>query len=112
MVGARNKYPNTRIFSTKIDFKAAFHHLHLHHSTTVPCCTQIPDLSLALMALHLTFGGTSSLFEWCTISESICDLATAILLHEDWHQKELHTPDQANFPQPYFLILLSVKGKN
>ncbi len=62
-VAARNKYPRTRIYSTKIDFKAAFRRLHLHYSTAVQCCTQIPDLKIALMTLCLTFGGAPCPFE-------------------------------------------------
>jgi hypothetical protein len=43
-VVARNKHPKRRIYSTKIDFKAAFQSLCLHFLTAVQSCTQIPEL--------------------------------------------------------------------
>jgi hypothetical protein len=98
----RNKYPQTRIYSTKIDFKAAFRRLHLHYSTAVQCCTQIPDLEIVLMTLCLTFGGAPCPFKWGAISELICDLATAILLNKNWKPDELHAPNQDKFPEPQF----------
>ncbi len=91
-----------RIYSTKIDFKAAFHRLHLHYSTAIQCCTQIPNLEIALMTLRLTFGGAPCPFEWGVISEFICNLATAILLNKNWKPDELHAPNQDEFPEPQF----------
>jgi hypothetical protein len=92
-----------RIYSTKIDFKAAFCRLHLHYLTAVQCCTQIPDLKIALMTLCLTFGGAPCPFEWGVISELICNLAMAILSNKNWKPDELHAPNQDKFvPEPQF----------
>jgi hypothetical protein len=91
-----------RIYSTKIDFKAAFRRLHLHYSTAVQCCTQIPNLKIALMSLRLTFGGAPCPFKWGVISELICNLAMAILLNKNWKPDELHAPNQDKFPEPQF----------
>jgi hypothetical protein len=102
MVAAINKYPQTRIYSTKIGFKAAFHCLHLNSSTTVQCCTQIPELKIVSMTLCLTFGGAPCPFEWGVISELICNLATAILLNENWDPNKLNAPNQDKFPEPQF----------
>jgi hypothetical protein len=102
MVAARNKYPRTRIYSTKIDFKAAFCRLHLIFSTTVQCCTQIPELEITLMTLCLTFGGAPCPLEWGVILELICNLATAISLNENWDPNKLHAPNQDKFPEPRF----------
>jgi hypothetical protein len=55
------------------------------------------------MALCLTFGGTPCPFEWGVISETICNLATALLLKDDWDPTNLHAPNHANFPTPTFL---------
>jgi hypothetical protein len=102
MVATRNKYPQTMIYSTKIDFKAAFRRLHLNSSTAVQCCTQIPELEIGLMTLCLTFGGAPCPFEWGVISELTCDLATTILLNENWDPNKLHAPNQDEFPEPRF----------
>ncbi len=102
-VAARNKYPNTRSYASKIDFKAAYCCLHLHHSTAVQSCTQIPDLEIGLLPLRLTFGGAPCPYEWGVISESICDLATAIIQNDAWDPDDLQVPNQENFPPPKFM---------
>jgi hypothetical protein len=55
------------------------------------------------MVLCLTFGGTPCPFEWGVISETICNLATALLLNDNWNPNNLHASDQAHFPPPRFL---------
>ncbi len=55
------------------------------------------------MALCLTFGGTPCPFEWGVISEAICDLATALILHYNWNPDNCHAPNKENFPPPIFL---------
>ncbi len=55
------------------------------------------------MALCLTFGGTPCLFECGIILETICNLATALLLNNNWDPFNLHAPNQANFPTTKFL---------
>ncbi len=55
------------------------------------------------MALCLTFGGMPCPFEWGAISKAICDLATALILHDDWNPEDLHAPNQEIFPTPIFL---------
>jgi hypothetical protein len=99
-VTARNKYPTTRIYATNIDFKVAYRRLHLHHQTAVQGCTLIPDLELGLLPLRLTFGGAPCPYEWGVISETICDLATAILHDDAWDLDDLQAPNQENSPPP------------
>jgi hypothetical protein len=102
-VAARQKYPTTRIYVTKIDFKQAYRHLHVNYKIAKQCCIQLPHKEIALMALCLSFSGTPCPFEWGVISESICDLATALLLDDGWDPINLHAPNQTNFPTPKFL---------
>jgi len=103
IVAARKKYPNRRILATKVDFKSAYRRLHLHHRIATQSCTQLPEDEIALMALRLTFGGAACPFEWSAISETICDLATAIAHDEGWNPTTLHAPDQDLVPPPDFL---------
>ena len=95
-VAARRKYPNRRI----LDYKSAYRRCHLHGETAIQTCTQLPDLELAIVTLRLTFGGAPGLYEWRVISESICDLAIAILVqHNDWDPTKLHPPSQNLIPE-------------
>jgi len=102
-VAARRLYPNRRILATKIDYKSAYRRCHLHWKTAIQTCTQLPEESLAIIALRLTFGGAPGSFEWGVISESICDLAMRILHDEEWDPATLHAPEPELVPPAEFL---------
>lgn len=55
------------------------------------------------MALRLTFGGAPCPYEWSIISETICDLATAIAHDKNWCPLTLQAPDQTLVTPPAFL---------
>lgn len=101
IVGARRKHPGCKIFATKLDFKSAYRRCHLHHKTAVQSCAQLPDEQLLLLMLRLTFGGTPCPHKWSVISEIICDLATAILIDDDWNYNEVVSPNQHLIPPPF-----------
>lgn len=103
IVCARRKHPGRRIFATKLDFKSAYRRCHLHHATAAQSCAQLPDDEIALLMLRLTFGGTPCPHEWSVISETICDLATAILIDDDWDCSTLFSPQQHLIPSASFL---------
>ena len=103
IVSARLKYPNCIIYATKLDFKSAYRRCHLHASTAVQSCAQLPHLHIALLMLRLTFGGTPCPYEWSTISDLICDLATAILTDDHWDPSDTFSPDQDLIPPHEFL---------
>jgi hypothetical protein len=102
VVAAQRKYPTTGIHATIINL-SAYPHLHIGYQITKQCCTQLPHKDIALMALCLTFGGMPCPFEWGVISKAIYDLATALMLYNDWNPDNLHAPNQENFPPPIFL---------
>ncbi len=99
MVAAWKRYPKKRILTTKLDVKAAFQRCHLNASTAVQTCTQLPELSLAIMMLRLSFGGAPCPLEWGAILESVCDLINTILQHNDWDPLTLfNAAAQAHVP--------------
>ena len=79
------------------------HTCHLHHTSAFQSCKILLSKDIALLALRLTFGGAACAFEWSEISETICDLATAIANDESWDYTRLHSPLQALVPPPNFL---------
>jgi hypothetical protein len=87
------------ILASKIDYKSAFEQCHLNAATAVQTCTQLVEIGILLMMLWLSFGGKPCPFEWGVISETICDLANAILLSKDWDPKELFAPNQHLVPE-------------
>ncbi len=98
-VAARKRYPEKRILATKLDVKAAFRRCHLNALTAVQTCTQLPELSLAIMMLRLSLGGAPCPSEWGAILESVCDLINAILQHDDWDPLTLfNAAAQAHVP--------------
>ncbi len=60
--------------------------------------TQLPDKELAIIMLRLTFVGAPCQFEWNVISESICNLANAILHNNSWDLHSDYAPCQHLVP--------------
>ncbi len=54
---------------------------------------------LAFFSWCSSVGGKPCLSEWGAISESICDLATAILHSDDWDPDKIYTPNQHLIPK-------------
>jgi hypothetical protein len=75
-----------------VDYKSAYRRCHLNEKIAVQSITQLPDEKLALISLRLTFGGAPCPYEWGVISESVCDLANALLHDDDWDPQHLSAP--------------------
>jgi hypothetical protein len=97
-VAAQKLYPNKRILATKLDVKAAYRRCHLNAMIAIQTCTQLPSEGLALLMLRLTFGGAPCPSEWGSIAKSICDLANAILLNDEWDPLSLQSLAQHLVP--------------
>ncbi len=68
----------------KDDIKSAYRRLHLYSETALRAATQLPELELAMISLRLTFGESLGPYEWSVISETVCDLTTAIKHNDKW----------------------------
>ena len=99
-VAARRKYPNCRIFAKKDNFKSAYRCCHLNWLTACNTVTQIEELMLAFMNLRLTLGGSLCPNFWCSMSEIMCDLVTAILHNDEWNPMTLFGRSQHLVPPP------------
>jgi hypothetical protein len=98
-VATRRKYPGQKILVTKIDYKSAYRRGTLHYSTALQTATQLPEEKTAIITLRHTFGGAPCPFKWGVVSESICDLANALLqCDNDWDPSELHSSVQHEIP--------------
>ena len=102
-VAARKKCPDSKKSASKIDYKSAYRRFHLNIEATLQTCTQVPKENFAIMALHLTFGGSPCPYEWGVISESICDLSMALLHSNEWDPNSLKSKLEHLVPQPKFL---------
>ena len=102
-VAARRKCPGQIILAFKIYYKSAYQRCHLSAETAIQTCTQLSDENLAIIALRLTFGGAPGSYEWGVVSESICNLAIAILQDENWNPKFLCAPGSELVPQKRIL---------
>ena len=85
---ARQKYPNTLIYASKVDFKSAYQQCQLSATTEVQSCTQLSlpnnENALLIMYLWLTFGGAPGPNEWSILAKPICNLATALIQDGNW----------------------------
>jgi hypothetical protein len=102
-VAARRKYPNWRILVKKDNFKSAYCQMHLNWETAARTVTQLPENDLALMSLQLTFGGLPGPFEGGIISETVCNLTSAIRQNDDWEPMKTFGRNQHLVPPPKFL---------
>ena len=66
------------------------------------------------MSLRLTFGGAPGPYEWSVISETVCDLTTAIKHNDNWDPSALFGINQHLVPPQKFLddSIPFVKGLN
>ncbi len=97
-VTARRLYPNLPILASGINFKFAFQRMHLNAATALQTCTMLPKFEILLMWLRLSSGGKPCPYMWGVFSETICDLANAILLNKDWDLSNLFAPNQPLVP--------------
>ncbi len=72
--------------------------MHLSAATALQTCTMLPEFEILLMWLRLSFGGKPCPYMWDVVSETICDLANAILLNDDWDPSDLFAPNQPLVP--------------
>jgi hypothetical protein len=82
IVAARRQFPIKPIVLQKVDVKSAYQRCHLNAVTAIKTITQLTEDELCIIMLRLTFGSALCPSEWNIISESIRDLANAIL-HDD-----------------------------
>jgi hypothetical protein len=99
---SKEKYPNCRILAEKDDIKLAYHCMHLSWDTAIKTVTQIPQLLLALMMLHLSFCGAPGPFKFSVASKILCDLIIMIMHDADWNLYKLYDKNQHLVPPPEF----------
>jgi hypothetical protein len=63
----------------------------------------LPKENIALLALHLTFGGAACPYERKIVSETISNLTTELFLDETWDTKTLTYPLQHLVPPARFI---------
>ena len=97
----RRTHPNKRILISKIDYKSAYRRAHLNWKSAIQSITQVDEF--LQISLRATFGGTPNPYEWCTISESVTDLANLLINTKEWNPKKLHAPIQDKFPSDEYL---------
>jgi hypothetical protein len=65
----------------------------------VQTCKQLIKIDILLVMLRLRFGGKPCPYKWCVTSESICNLANAILHNDDWDPNDLFAPNKHLVPE-------------
>jgi hypothetical protein len=71
--------------------------------TAVQTCTQLVEIGILLMMLRLSFGKKPCPSEWGIISETICNLANAILHNNNWDPDKLFAPNHHLVPAQMLL---------
>jgi hypothetical protein len=87
IVVTRRRHPGVSILMSKLDFKSAYRRLHFHAETAIQSVVTTQGLEedpIALASLRATFGGASCPNLFTEISESVADLANAIVRCDEW----------------------------
>ena len=100
IVALRSEFEDVPILLQKIDWKAAYRRGHLNWETAIQTMTQDTENDFVFVALRMTFGGAANPYFWGEISESVIDLANALLQIDDWDPNEFHSPLQHLLPEP------------
>lgn len=103
IVISRLEYPDYEILGVKIDLKSAYRRAHLAYETALRSTLQLEDEEISLIMLRLTFGGSACPSEWGSVSETICDLANALLNDPTWDPEELYNEQSLDLPEIEFL---------
>ena len=94
----RLRYPFIPIVGAKVDFRSAYRRANLFGHLAAMCLSVV--MSICLVAFRLPFGGGYCPAKWCPFSEATCDLANAIMNHDDWDESELYSPFVEQVPEP------------
>ena len=99
IVEYRSRFPNKRILIQKIDFKSAYRRTHLNAISAIQTITQLVSMAVCYISLRLTFGGAPNPNFWGEVSETITDVANAILQSDNWNSD----PSNPHSNQKYHL---------
>ena len=84
------KHPSQRILLNKTDLDAAYRRLHVMIKFALMCITIIDRITYLLS--RLPFSSTPTADEFCTVSESITDVAQWIIDTPSWDLNPLRSP--------------------
>ena len=97
----RFHHPGVPILIGKFDFSAAYKRMTLWGHSSAASSTCHDDI--AYIGLRLMFGGAPCPPLWCSMSETITDLANDILACPEWDLASTHSPHKSKIKQPRIL---------
>jgi hypothetical protein len=89
----RRQHPQSKVYQTKVDWKAAYQQMHSSASTALNSLVLLSGM--LLISLRLTFGGKPNQSRWSNISEIACALANDLVCHLGFDPKRFFSPHQA-----------------
>jgi hypothetical protein len=98
IVSLRLTYPDRRIFISKYDCSDACR--RMAHSARAAAQSIPVLLSIANIAVRLTFGGSPNPPSWCLFSEMVTDLANESANSSSYDPSTLASPSQPTTPAP------------
>jgi hypothetical protein len=88
----QRRFPNEKLFLTKVDCKSAYRRIHLQATTALKACTVIAGI--LLVALRLTFGGAPNPSQWSDVSAVAVNQANGLVRRDDWDPAVWSAPQQ------------------
>ena len=101
IVALRQKYPDTRIWIRKEDFKSAFRRLHLNAISALRSAVRV-ELDgkwYLLVSLRQPFGGSPCPSEFAVAADIVTDTINDLLEDDKWDYKNVYSRTADNIPK-------------
>ncbi|WP_317201517.1 hypothetical protein [Janthinobacterium sp.] len=105
LVAIRWRHPLVAILISKLDYKSAFRRLHLRALAalrSVLTTIGLMENPVALASLRVTFGGRPSPTSFAELSESVTDLANALVRCTLWNPNEIRPSHSTLLGEPKY----------
>ena len=102
IVALRSKYPRTRIWIRKEDFKSAFRRIHFNATTAYQSAVKvsIEGVELILISLRQPFGGAPCPSEFALLADLVTDTINDLLEDETWDYSRDYSMVAQKIPKP------------
>ena len=105
IVSLRSKYPTSRIWLRKEDYKSAFRRLHLDARTAMESAVvvEIKKINYLVISLRMPFGGAPCPSEFALLTDIITDTINDLLNDDNWDNNTIFSKTFYDIPEPITL---------
>ena len=105
IVNLRTRYPQSRIWLRKEDYKSAFRRLHLNAKSALESAivVTISNIQYLIISLRMPFGGAPCPSEFALFTDIVTDTINDLLEDKNWNNKINFSDTYHHIPEPVYL---------